>query len=124
VVVDRSQIEAETDLKGSITEELPHVVSDLIEAVDLFFVREEHVGVNLMNEDLVWYALIDGTAGLDDVSQTHTVRLVILWLSIDDVDEWAASLDSSDILRRSLLQLIITWVVLDCELDEGIVVND
>jgi len=53
VVVDRSQIEAETDLEGSITEKLPHVVSDLIEAVDLFFFREEHVGVNLMNEDLV-----------------------------------------------------------------------
>ena len=87
VIVYRSEIEAETDVERCVIEELPHVIPDLIETVDLLLIREEDIRVNLVNEDLVRNVLVDSTASLNDVAKAHAVRFVVLGLGIYYIDE-------------------------------------
>ena len=95
----------------------------LIQAIDLLLVAEEHVCVDLVDEDLVADVLIHSAARLDDIAQTDAVRLVILRLCIYDVDERAALLNSLNVLLVGLLKIVGPWVVLDGELDVRVVVD-
>ena len=51
-----------------------------------------------MNEDFVLYVLVDAGAGMNDISELLAVALVVLWLSINHIDQSAAVLDGRYIL--------------------------
>ena len=98
MIIDGGKIEAETDLELRLGQELSHVFLNLIQAVHLLFVRQEHIRVNLVNEDFVLYVLVDAGAGMNDISELLAVALVVLWLSINHIDQSAAVLDGCYIL--------------------------
>ena len=106
-----------------IREQLLHEFLDIIEAVHLLIIREEHVSVYLVNEDFVADIFLQGATGLDQVSQSGAWLLVFLLLGVDHVDQRATVLDSSDISWGGLFELSSPWEVLNGKLNVLVIVD-
>ncbi len=96
---------------------------DLVKAVHFLVVGKEHVGVDLVDEDLVGDFLGEAVGHLDDVAQSQTGSIIFLLLSVYDVNQTAACLDSLNIVRIRLLELGGARVVTNLELDERVIVD-
>ena len=93
MVVDGGQVEGETDLEVALGAQLTHVLLDLVQAVHFLLVRQEHVRVYLVDEDLILNVFIECRAGLDHIPKLVTVVLIVLWLGVYHIDQGATVLD-------------------------------
>lgn len=124
MIIDGGQVEAEGDLELRFGQQLPHILLDLVQAVHLLLIGEEHVRVDLVNEHFVLYVFVDARAGLNDISELLAVAFVVLRLGVNHKDQGATILDRCHILWRTAPQIIIPWEVLDCELNVWVIIDE
>ena len=113
VVIDRSEVERESNLQAVVIEQLPHDLLDLIQRLHLLLVIREHVSVDLVDEHFVGDVLVQARGKFDDVSQPLAWLLKLLLLRINHVNQRPALLEKSGVCGVVLAELLHSWEVLD-----------
>ena len=85
MVIDGGQLESQRDRLSMFCELLTHVVLDIVEEGDLVTVRDQHITVDFVNQNLIDDIGFDLTCLLDHLIEGLACTFEIRVVSINDV---------------------------------------
>jgi len=130
-VVDTRHVVLELDLilavaafaHSELGQEPAHVLGNLVERLELLLVLHEHVGVNFVDKHFEGDRGVHLIGDLHDLQQFVAGLVLVGFVRVDHEDERPALLESSNVGGVRLVELFGAWVVLDLEVDVGVVVD-